>query len=177
METLHLENQSQLNCMTELFYMGSSEIKIYLILPIFWLMTHFDEFFYHVLYRIQDIRKTFKSTTDNKLIKAVDGITLDIYEGQITALLGHNGAGKTTLFNMLSGTSPPTSGTAMIYGLVSVRKTGCVLFLKNMLFFVVLYSQEYIASQAEVKKMFIKTKNYLGVEMYSSYALFRDVEM
>ena len=65
----------------------------------------------------------FKNTTDKKEIKAVDGITLDIYEGQITAILGHNGAGKTTLFNMLSGTSPPTSGGATIYGLVSILKT------------------------------------------------------
>jgi len=44
---------------------------------------------------------------------------LDIYEGQITALLGHNGAGKTTLINMLTGLVPVTSGTATICGLVS----------------------------------------------------------
>ena len=48
----------------------------------------------------------------------ISGLTLDIYEGQITALLGHNGAGKTTLINMLCGLSPPTSGTATIMGLV-----------------------------------------------------------
>lgn len=46
------------------------------------------------------------------------GISLDIYEGQITALLGHNGAGKTTLINMLTGMTTPSSGTAIIYGLV-----------------------------------------------------------
>ena len=47
------------------------------------------------------------------------GLTLDIYEGQITAILGHNGAGKTTLISMLTGLSHPTKGTATIYGLVS----------------------------------------------------------
>ena len=47
------------------------------------------------------------------------GISLDIYEGQITALLGHNGAGKTTLIHMLTGMTPATSGSATIYGLVS----------------------------------------------------------
>lgn len=46
-------------------------------------------------------------------------LSLDLYEGQITALLGHNGAGKTTLINMLTGLMPPTSGTATIRGLVS----------------------------------------------------------
>lgn len=34
---------------------------------------------------------------------AVCGMTLDMYEGQITALLGHNGAGKTTTMSMLTG--------------------------------------------------------------------------
>lgn len=34
---------------------------------------------------------------------AVAGMSLDLYEGQITALLGHNGAGKTTTMSMLTG--------------------------------------------------------------------------
>ena len=32
-------------------------------------------------------------------------------------LTGHNGAGKTTLFNMLTGMTSPSAGTAYIYGL------------------------------------------------------------
>lgn len=44
------------------------------------------------------------------------GLTFDIYEGQITALLGHSGAGKSTLMNILCGICPPTNGTATIYG-------------------------------------------------------------
>ncbi|XP_041364325.1 cholesterol transporter ABCA5-like [Gigantopelta aegis] len=65
--------------------------------------------------RILNISKTFKD--QDSTVKAVDELSLDIYEGQITALLGHNGAGKTTLINMLCGLSPPTSGTAIIKGL------------------------------------------------------------
>lgn len=47
---------------------------------------------------------------------AVAGISLNMYEGQITALLGHNGAGKTTTISMLTGFIPPTSGTAYVNG-------------------------------------------------------------
>ena len=47
---------------------------------------------------------------------AVDGISLNMYEGQITALLGHNGAGKTTTISMLTGLFPPSSGTAVVNG-------------------------------------------------------------
>ena len=38
-----------------------------------------------------------------KEIVAVEGTSLNIYQGQITALLGHNGAGKTTTMSMLTG--------------------------------------------------------------------------
>ena len=49
------------------------------------------------------------------------GIDLNIYEGQITALLGHNGAGKTTLINMMTGVMPVTKGTAIVYNYVSLH--------------------------------------------------------
>ena len=42
---------------------------------------------------------------------------MDIYEGQVTALLGHNGAGKTTLIAMMTGMAPVTSGYATVYGM------------------------------------------------------------
>lgn len=37
-------------------------------------------------------------------------LTLDVYKGQITAILGHSGAGKSTLLNVLSGLCVPTKG-------------------------------------------------------------------
>jgi ATP-binding cassette subfamily A (ABC1) protein 5 len=49
-------------------------------------------------------------------IQNISGINLTIYEGQITAILGHNGAGKTTLFNILTGLTAPSAGTAFVFG-------------------------------------------------------------
>ncbi|XP_050311852.1 phospholipid-transporting ATPase ABCA3 isoform X2 [Anthonomus grandis grandis] len=60
--------------------------------------------------KIQNLRKVFESKV------AVDGISLNMYEDQITVLLGHNGAGKTTTMSMLTGMFPPSSGTAVIGG-------------------------------------------------------------
>ncbi|XP_071508675.1 phospholipid-transporting ATPase ABCA3-like [Diadema antillarum] len=60
--------------------------------------------------QIRGLTKTFGTKT------AVDKLTLSMYEGQITALLGHNGAGKSTTISMLTGLFPPTSGTAVVNG-------------------------------------------------------------
>ncbi|XP_031559324.1 ATP-binding cassette sub-family A member 3-like isoform X2 [Actinia tenebrosa] len=61
---------------------------------------------------IKNLSKVFKSSAGNKV--AVDGLSLNMYKGQITALLGHNGAGKTTTMSILTGLFPPTSGSAHI---------------------------------------------------------------
>lgn len=65
--------------------------------------------------KIVDLYKTFQHCQKPE-VKAVNGINLTIYEGHITAILGHNGAGKTTLFNILTGLTAPTAGTAYIFG-------------------------------------------------------------
>jgi lipooligosaccharide transport system ATP-binding protein len=54
--------------------------------------------------------KTRNLTKKFKDLVAVDGLDLDIEEGEIFALLGPNGAGKTTLVRMITAVSPPTSG-------------------------------------------------------------------
>ncbi|XP_038065899.1 ATP-binding cassette sub-family A member 5-like [Patiria miniata] len=67
--------------------------------------------------RIRNLSKTYKGNGQNNPdILAVRGMSLDIYEGQITCLLGHNGAGKTTLINTLTGLITADSGQATICG-------------------------------------------------------------
>lgn len=64
--------------------------------------------------RIRNLKKEYKKEK-HETVEALKGLVLDIYEGQITAVLGHSGAGKTTLLNTLSGLLVPTSGSVMIY--------------------------------------------------------------
>jgi ABC-2 type transport system ATP-binding protein len=49
-------------------------------------------------------------------VTAVEGVNMDIQEGELFGLLGPNGAGKTTLIKMLCSLVLPTSGTAHIFG-------------------------------------------------------------
>uniref|UniRef100_A0A2R8N2T9 ATP binding cassette subfamily A member 3 n=1 Tax=Callithrix jacchus TaxID=9483 RepID=A0A2R8N2T9_CALJA len=77
--------------------------------------------------KIKHLSKVFR--VGNKDRAAVRDLNLNLYEGQITVLLGHNGAGKTTTLSMLTGLFPPTSGRAYISGyeisqdMVQIRKS------------------------------------------------------
>ena len=62
-----------------------------------------------IIIRISNLKKKFGNFT------AVDGISFDIYKGEVFGFLGPNGAGKTTSINMICGLSPPTEGE-VIFG-------------------------------------------------------------
>ena len=61
-------------------------------------------------FKLKDIAKTFGIT------KALNGVTLDIYAGEVIDLVGPNGAGKSTLMKILTGILPQTDGTIEIEG-------------------------------------------------------------
>uniref|UniRef100_H0Z0I9 Cholesterol transporter ABCA5 n=1 Tax=Taeniopygia guttata TaxID=59729 RepID=H0Z0I9_TAEGU len=64
--------------------------------------------------RISCVQKTFRKKGET--VEALRNLSFDIYEGQITALLGHSGTGKTTLMNILCGLCPPSDGFVSVYG-------------------------------------------------------------
>ncbi|XP_053426833.1 ATP-binding cassette sub-family A member 6 [Nycticebus coucang] len=63
--------------------------------------------------RIRNVKKEYKGKSGK--VEALKGLLFDIYEDQITAILGHSGAGKTSLLNILNGLSVPTEGSITIY--------------------------------------------------------------
>ena len=64
-----------------------------------------------VAIEIKDLTKKYKDKT------AVNGLNLNIEQGELFALLGTNGAGKTTTIKMLSGLILPTAGSIKIQGM------------------------------------------------------------
>ncbi|XP_060242463.1 ATP-binding cassette sub-family A member 6 isoform X2 [Meriones unguiculatus] len=63
--------------------------------------------------RIRNIKKEYKGKSGK--VEALKGLFLDIYESQITAILGHSGAGKSSLLNILNGLYVPTAGLVTVY--------------------------------------------------------------
>ncbi|XP_077618904.1 ATP-binding cassette sub-family A member 17-like [Crocuta crocuta] len=76
---------------------------------------------------IQHLYKVYHTGKNTHV--AVKDLTMNLYQGQITVLLGHNGAGKTTTCFVLTGLIPPSSGWAYINGyeisrnMVEIRKS------------------------------------------------------
>lgn len=60
--------------------------------------------------QMKHVTKTFGAVTANR------DVTMDIYKGEILALLGENGSGKTTLLNMIAGIYYPDEGEILVNG-------------------------------------------------------------
>lgn len=64
---------------------------------------------------IRDLVRAYGKGTSLK--NAVNGVSFDVYRGEIFGVLGPNGAGKTTTIRMMSGLLSPTSGSISVLGI------------------------------------------------------------
>jgi len=64
-----------------------------------------------MLLEVRDIKKYFRG------VKAVDGVSFEVNNDEILAIVGPNGAGKTTLINVISGYMKPDSGKILFKGI------------------------------------------------------------
>ena len=62
------------------------------------------------LVEVRDLTRKFGPVT------ALDRVSFDIVEGEVTGLVGENGAGKSTLLKILAGLQPPSSGSVRVDG-------------------------------------------------------------
>ena len=86
--------------------------------------------------RLQDVVKTYQQ--GKVAVHAVNGVSLDIKNGDFAALCGPSGSGKTSLLNLIGGLDVPSSGQVWVDGinLASLSKTELSAVRKNRIGFV-----------------------------------------
>lgn len=62
--------------------------------------------------KVKDLYKLYR--VGDEVVRALDGLDFQIYEGEFCAIVGTSGSGKSTLLNMLAGLEKPTKGEVVI---------------------------------------------------------------
>ena len=73
------------------------------------------------LIEIRDLKKIYAQGEEP--VHALDGVSLDIDEGEFVAIMGASGSGKSTMLNILGCLDTPTSGSYMLDGLEVARRS------------------------------------------------------
>ena len=74
-----------------------------------------------IVIRARDLLKTFRRET-GELVQALDGVSFEAQQGELTAIVGPDGAGKTTLIRLVAGLLTADAGTLEVLGLDVVAK-------------------------------------------------------
>ena len=70
----------------------------------------------HPVIRIRDVSKIYEMGDGTIQVRALDGVSLDIHDGEYVAIIGASGSGKSTLMNIIGCLDIPTTGSYYIDG-------------------------------------------------------------
>jgi putative ABC transport system ATP-binding protein len=86
------------------------------------------------LVRLTDVTKVYQGG----ITGALNGVSVNIEQGEFTAIMGPSGSGKSTLLNLVAGVDRPTSGTVVVGGtdLGKLGETGLARFRRDHIGFV-----------------------------------------
>ena len=89
----------------------------------------------HIL-ETKDLRKIYGSGDTE--VRALDGVNLQIENGEFVAIVGTSGSGKSTLLHMLGGLDQPTSGSVIVDGkdIFSLKEEALTIFRRRKIGFV-----------------------------------------
>ncbi|HEY9365985.1 MAG TPA: ABC transporter ATP-binding protein [Agromyces sp.] len=68
------------------------------------------------LISVRDLSVTYHVARTGKTLTAIEGVDLDVHEGEFVTVLGPSGCGKTTFMNVVAGLVKPSSGTVLVGG-------------------------------------------------------------
>ena len=124
--------------------------------------------------KIENLRKYFRYGIRGIGIQAVDGISLEVEEGEVFGLLGPNGAGKSTTIKIILGLTRQNSGKCLLFGKEMARQTRKDIgylpespsFYKFLTGFelVVLYAKLCGMSNNSAKNAAMKALNLVGLD-------------
>ena len=77
-------------------------------------LQHSKGAFQMVVLTTQNLKKYYGS--EPNLVRALDGVDVEVKQGEFVAIVGQSGSGKSTLLHMLGGLDKPTSGTVIVGG-------------------------------------------------------------
>lgn len=89
--------------------------------------------------KVIEVRNLYKLyRVGDSVVRALNGVSFDIYEGEFCAIVGTSGSGKSTLLNMLAGLEKPTKGEVVISGqhMEQLKEDGLVRFRRENVGFI-----------------------------------------
>ena len=81
--------------------------------------------------QLQDVYFTYNRASDSE-VRAVNGVTLSINEGEFVAIVGHNGSGKSTLAKLMNGLITPDKGKVTVAGLDTANEKNLFDIRRNV---------------------------------------------